>query len=36
MFFILTYTSELSQSLPPDFKTSWMNETPLNDNKNKR
>jgi len=29
--YILTYTSELSQYLPPDFKTSWMQEIKLND-----
>lgn len=29
--YILTYSSELSQYLPADFKTSWMQETKLND-----
>lgn len=33
--FILTDTSELSQYLPEDFKTSWMKETKLNDNEQK-
>jgi len=32
--YILIYTFELSQYLPPDFKTSWMQETKLYDEKN--
>jgi len=32
--YIVTYTSEFSQYLPSDFKTTWMQEKKLNDEEN--